>query len=68
MKRKDNEDAAIQRRRVMSQDERNFTARDELTGRIKEHAEKMGDTTMTHEKAQQKANEIAHKVDRDSGR
>lgn len=62
------EDAAIQRRRVMSQDERNITARDELTRRIKEHAEKCGDNSMTHEKAQNKANQIANKVDRDSGR
>lgn len=62
------EDAELHRRKMMSQDERNITARDDIASRIKDHAERTGDTRMTHEKAQQKANQIAYKVDRDKGR
>ena len=58
--------AEYQRRKRMSQDERNITARDNLAKEIKLQNEKWG-KNMTYDEAQRKATEIAHKVERRKG-
>lgn len=57
-------DAEIHRRKMMSQDERNMLARDQIAKDLKESAERTGDTKSTYESFHKKATEIADKVER----
>lgn len=59
-------DAEVQRRRMMSQDERNITARDAVAKNLYEHAQRSGQR-MSYEQAHKKATEIAHRVLRKDG-
>lgn len=55
--------AEYQRRRSMTQDERNISARDALAKALHEHNQQTGKNT-TYEEAHRQATESAHRVER----